>query len=106
MKGQSKMNAKAQRIINDGTLLRYGITDENDLLEVEIHQEYETTDEGDEIIQDPAPWWLTIGTADQSNADVDRGLSYQTEHIFSGGPYPTKMDAMNIAHDEIMALVK
>ena len=100
------MNAKAQRIINDGMLLRYSITDENDLLEVEIHQEYETDDEGEEIIQGPAPWWLTVGTADQSNADVHRGLSYTTEHIFSGGPYATKLAAMTVAHEQIMLLVR
>jgi len=100
------MNAKAEKIINDGTLLRYSITDEENLLEVEIHQEYDTDEEGNVIEHDPAPWWLIVGTADRSNADVHRGLSYTTEYIFSGGPYATKLAAITVAHEQIMLLVR
>lgn len=100
------MNAKAIKIINDSTMLRYDITDEDNLLQVEIHQEYDMDDDGNEIEADSAPWWLAVGTADQSNADVFRGVSYQTEYIFNGGPYPTKADALKVAHEQIMLLVR
>ncbi len=92
----------AKEIIN-ANLVRFSITDEENLLEVTIHQEAMGED-GD----GPNRWWVDIGTADQSNAAVFKGVVYHTDYLFEGpeGGFGTKIEALKAAFEFLNGLVR